>query len=410
MKSYGKVDETWEDERLRGLIDEIREMAIKSKKSCAIGQDKGGNVVVTGDGPDKGCMYVCWTHPPKNSAPQDGERVFVDNSQERSYTAGQMVPRIRNALTRGIIDHGGLRFLSEGRIHLMSVFGRTRRMVRLYGEPFIMGEIDAKIKTAPRSERDYSAGITPDMSKSIVTAPLSERMHFVDYASCVVTKNGCWSLLDRIPDSAAYREYDITRRIRDLKNTHVSDRRSIYIGMPPMFVYDTILEHGKNTRRSRPTKGASYRMKQAPQKSQSKIPARHDWFEKSKQVGTAGQEQRISEHAIAYFKQDGDTSVKDESIDFPKAKSEIELLGHGKDNHFIGFKNNNTREMVQFAHYEPDGWYADVPIPPTGDWSGYVWGCRTDTESVIRVVKLFIDEASWFNTIPFTMRKHGKAS
>ena len=151
-------------------------------------------------------------------------------------------------------------------------------------------------------------------------------------------------------------------------------------------------------------------MKQALQKSQSKIPARRDWFEKSKQVDTAGQEQKISEHAITYFKQDGDAKVEDESIDFPKAKSEIESLGHSGYDHFIGFKNNNTREMVQFAHYEPDGWYADVPIPPTGDWSGYVWGCRTDTESVIRVVKLFIDEASWFNTIPFTMRKHGKAS
>ena len=310
MKWYGKVDETWEDERFRGLIDEIRGMAIKSKKSCAIGQDKGGNVVVTCDEPDKGCMYMCWTHPPKNNAPQDGERIFVDNSQGCRYTAGQMVPRIRNALARGIIDHGGLRFLSEGRIHLMSVFGRTRRMVRLHGEPFIMGWIDAKIKIASRSERDYSAGITPDMSKSIVTAPLSERTHFVDYASCVVTKNGCWSLLDRIPDSAAYRDHGRARRIRDLKNTRVSDRRSIYIGMPSMFVYETILEHGKNTRRSRPMKGASYRMKQAPQKSQSKIPARHDWFEKSKQVGTVGQEQRISEHAITYFKQDGNTGVK----------------------------------------------------------------------------------------------------
>ena len=41
------------------------------------------------------------------------------------------------------------------------------------------------------------------MSKSIVTAPLSERMHFVDYASCVVTKNGCWSLFG--PDPARMR-------------------------------------------------------------------------------------------------------------------------------------------------------------------------------------------------------------
>ena len=151
-------------------------------------------------------------------------------------------------------------------------------------------------------------------------------------------------------------------------------------------------------------------MEQAPQESQSKTLDWHDWFEKSKQVGAQGQEQRITEHAITYFKQDGDASVKDDPIDFPKAKSEIEALGHGGYDHFIGFKNSKTLEMVQFARHESDGWYADVPIPPTGpDWSGYVWGCRTDTESVIRVAKLFIDEAAWFGALPFTMRKPGKS-
>ena len=67
-----------------------------------------------------------------------------------------------------------------------------------------------------------------------------------------------------------------------------------------------------------------------------------------------GQEQRITEHAITYFKQDRDVSVSDEPIDFPKAKSEIEALVHGEGNYFIGFKNNNTREMVQFVHYGSD--------------------------------------------------------
>ena len=408
MKSYGKVDETWDDARFQTLIEDALGMTKENKERHAIGQDGSGNVVVTGDGQDRTCIYVCWTTRRSRQAPED-DLVLSDQCAYSKYSVEQMVPRVRNALTRGIIDFGGLGFLSEGREQLQGVFRYARMLVKMHGKPFIMGWIDKKIKAAPLSEGD-NTGITPDMSKSIVIAPMSERSHFVDYASCVVTKNGCWSLLDRIPDSAANREYGRTRRIRDLKNTRVSDKRSIYIGIPPLFVYDTILEYVKNTRRSRPMKGASYRMKQAPQKSQSKIPARHDWFEKSKQVGTAGQEQRISEHAITYFKQDGDTKVEDESIDFPKAKSEIESLGHGGYDHFIGFKNNNTREMVQFAHYEPDGWYADVPIPPTGDWRGYVWGCRTDTESVIRVVKLFIDEASWFNTIPFTMRKHGKAS
>ena len=151
-------------------------------------------------------------------------------------------------------------------------------------------------------------------------------------------------------------------------------------------------------------------MKHVLQEFQGKTPARYGWFEASKQVDTQGHEQRIAEHAITYFKQDGDVSVRDEPIDFPKAKSEIEALGHGEGNYFIGFKNNNTREMIQFVHYGPDEWHADMPIPPTGPkWSGYVWGCDTGIESVIRITELFINEEPWFSTFPFTMRKPGKS-
>ena len=88
---------------------------------------------------------------------------------------------------------------------------------------------------------------------------------------------------------------------------------------------------------------------------QNKIYARNIWHEKSKHVGTQEQGQRITEHAITYFKQNGDVSVRDESIDFPKAKSEIEALRHGGYDHFIGFVNKKTSETIQFAHYEPDG-------------------------------------------------------
>ena len=166
-----------------------------------------------------------------------------------------MIPRARNALTRGIIDFGGLGFLSEGRAQLQGVSRYARMLVKMHGEPFITGWIDKKTRTAAQSERDNLAGILSDMSKSIVIAPLSERGHFVDYASCVVTKHGCWSLLDRIPDSVAYREYGRVRRMKDLKNMYVSDRRSIYTGYwPGAFMYDAILEYGENKRRARAKK------------------------------------------------------------------------------------------------------------------------------------------------------------
>ena len=253
MKSYGKVDETWDDERFRVLIEDTLEMARKGKKSHAIGQDRNGNVVVTGDGPDHTCIYVCWTTRKSREAPED-ELVLVDHCAYSKYSVERMVPRVRNALARGIVDFGGLGFLSEGRVQLPEVSRYARMLVQMHGKPFIMGWIDKKTKTVQLSEGDSPAGITPDMSKSIVIAPLSEREHFADYASCVVTKHGFWSLLDRIPDSAAYREYGRMRMMRDLKNTCVSDRRSIYTGWPDAFIYDTILEYGENKRRARAKK------------------------------------------------------------------------------------------------------------------------------------------------------------
>ena len=253
MKSYGKVDETWNDERIRALIEDALGMAKDGKKRHAIGQDGNGNVVVTGDGPDRTYIYACWTTRRSRDSPED-DLVLSDHCVYSKYSVEQMIPRVRNALTRGILDFGGLGFLSEGREQLQGVSRYARMLVKMHGEPFITGWIDKKTRTATQSKRDNPAGIMPDMSKSIVIAPLSEREHFVDYASCVVTKHGCWSLLDRIPDSAAYREYGRVRRMKDLKNTCVSDRRSIYTGWPGAFMYDTILEYGENKRRARAKK------------------------------------------------------------------------------------------------------------------------------------------------------------
>ena len=145
---------------------------------------------------------------------------------------------------------------------------------------------------------------------------------------------------------------------------------------------------------------------QIPQMTPTGIRLQNRWFEESKAAGAQDQEQKITEHGMVYFKQDGQIQVKEELVDFPKAKSEIESLGHGEDNHYIGFINKKTRELLQFARYEIDGWYADVPIGGhRKDWAGYVWGCRTDTESVISISKLFIEEMPWFDTLPFTMRR-----
>ncbi len=137
-------------------------------------------------------------------------------------------------------------------------------------------------------------------------------------------------------------------------------------------------------------------------------PQQRVWYEKSKEVTVQDQEQAATEHGIVYFKQDGQTSVKNEPVDFPKAKAEMESLGCGEDNHFIGFNNLKTHELLQFLRFEPDLWYADVPIAYGRGWDRYVWGCRADLNAVLNTAELFINEDPWFDSLPFTMRRINK--
>ena len=130
------------------------------------------------------------------------------------------------------------------------------------------------------------------------------------------------------------------------------------------------------------------------------------WYEQSRVSTDQDQEQAATEHGIVYFKQDGNIRIKETPVDWFTAKTEIESLRCGQYNHFIGFKNLKTRELLQFLRFELDLWYADVPIGDTvKNWDGYVWGCRIGLEAVLNVTKLFIDEVPWFDSLPFTMRK-----
>ena len=85
-------------------------------------------------------------------------------------------------------------------------------------------------------------------------------------------------------------------------------------------------------------------------------------YEQSMASTDQDHEQDSTEYGIVYFKQDGDVKVKETPVDWPKAKAEIESLGCGQTNHFVGFKNLKTSECLQFLRFEPDLWYADVPI------------------------------------------------
>ena len=241
MKSYGKPDASWDDAMFQTIIEDALGMAKENKKDFAVGQDTHGNVVV---GVAK--MYyphicACWAYMYKNDKLQD-EPELGDHVEYADYSVEQMVPRVHNALTKGIIDFDGLGFLSEGRRQLDYAFMYASRLADLYGGPFIVGLADSSITTASQSERDRFVGVRFGESTSITVAPISERNYFVDYTSCVVTKHKIWSLLDRIPDSHVYRTREMRR---EPKTVHVSNRRSIHIGMKDAFIYDAILEYGK---------------------------------------------------------------------------------------------------------------------------------------------------------------------
>ncbi len=131
------------------------------------------------------------------------------------------------------------------------------------------------------------------------------------------------------------------------------------------------------------------------------------WYEKGLSRSDSKTDQGIRTQDISYFKTDGKVRVgikRHVPTDWPHARSEITGLGYGDCNHFIGFENNRTRELIQFARRDADDWYADVPIGRS-DWKGFVWGCHTGTESVLNTVELFFEELRWFDSLPFTMRR-----
>lgn len=130
------------------------------------------------------------------------------------------------------------------------------------------------------------------------------------------------------------------------------------------------------------------------------------WYGESKQHTEQGQDSTSATDKFTYFKCEGRHYLKDKPINFPMAKTEIEALGCGAGYYFIGFTNVETHEYVQFLKFEPDLFYADVPIGGwQTTWDGYVWGCDTNLDGVLNLVQLFLNESSWFDALPFVMRR-----
>ena len=111
---------------------------------------------------------------------------------------------------------------------------------------------------------------------------------------------------------------------------------------------------------------------------------------------------------IIYYYWDGKKEVKlnqQVKIDFLGAVNEMEKLDHKFEKNFIGFQNCSTGEYVQLVRLECDSWYADVPIKDRGNWEGYLWAGYGNTKTITDMLKLFFEEVSWFDSIPWKMRR-----
>ena len=116
--------------------------------------------------------------------------------------------------------------------------------------------------------------------------------------------------------------------------------------------------------------------------------------------------QDIKYQNIIYYKYDGHESITSKDnikIDFSKAVIEMEKIDWNVEYHHIGFVNKRTNSCLQFVRLDKDEWHADVPIQDERGWIGYIWNCDANTKNVISTLKLFFEEARWFDSLDFVM-------
>ena len=217
MKTYGKPDASWDDETFRSIVEGAMQMAMEHEEMFAVSQDDTCNVIVAKFTREDPCVYACWAGTPKN--PWEGKVELTDNVMGKTYTTEQIIPRIRDVLTNGIVEYGNLRFMNDGLIQVKKAIHCARRLVVIHDEPFIMGLTDT----------------------GIMVAPMSAENRFIKHTSCVVTINECRSLRGRCQDTNAASQglYEPYRREDEI----ASNMHSIRFTSAPGFIYRSILDH-----------------------------------------------------------------------------------------------------------------------------------------------------------------------
>ena len=218
MKSYGRPDESWDGARIRALINEAIHAAKERGIPVAIHQDERGDVVMPRARIKDSFMYACVAIAYVDKKTMEYATELTGSMPHERYTTEQMVPRMRDALVRGIFKYDASGPKPTVQKHARWAVRCAERLARMRGEPFI-------------------AGMTEN---GITVAPLSERGRFVKQSACVFNGSDAWSLSDSIPYWSV--PSDMHHKIRHPDAVFSSDLRSIQVRDPVRRVYRAVME------------------------------------------------------------------------------------------------------------------------------------------------------------------------
>ena len=208
MKSYGRPDESWDDDKFRALIKEAIHAARERGVPVAVHQDERGDVVMSRAQTKYSYLYACVAIAYVDKKTMRYATQLTGNMPYERYTMGQMIPRMRDALVRGIFEYGASGPAQTVRKYMRWAVWCAGRLAEMRGEPFIAGMTD----------------------KGITVAPLSERHRFVEQAACVFNGYEAWSLSDSIPPWYVWLDRDQKAYYTDV--TFASDLRSVMVEDP----------------------------------------------------------------------------------------------------------------------------------------------------------------------------------
>ena len=208
MKSYGRPDESWDEARFRALIRDAIHAAKERGVPLAVHQDERGDIVMSRARIKNSFMYACVviTYVDKRTMKYATE--LTGNMPCERYTVEQMIPRMRDALVRGIFEYGASGPTRTVQKHARWAVRCAERLTRMRKEPFIAGVTD----------------------NGITVAPLSERCRFVEQAACVFNGHNAWSLSDSI--TSWFAPLDRLDKARHPDVTFASDLRSVVVKNP----------------------------------------------------------------------------------------------------------------------------------------------------------------------------------